>query len=1037
MSDPPVPIRKSQGSQRIAEFLTKRFYAWEKRTRGYLVFPYPVSPEPPFAPFAGHYLPPQSFPDDTRKPTILSSFAEKIRSVFIGNTEEVKKPPDFFENDFDFLPELYVPDGEIIEYQIALPRDFECPKLLVDQFLKSLNYVRFPISFEVIGTKNQVLIQFACREYDSQQVFSQLGAYLPQAAISQEKNYLLSLWDSEAYSGIGLFDFGLDQECMLPLNRVQRFDVDPLIGVVGALSNCQGQDIGILQVLFLPVRNPWADSLTRSVVDCEGKPFFADAPELARSVKDKIDKPLSGVVIRAGARSDSIARANSIVKFIGGALTQFNSPSCNSLIPLNNDGYPDEIHLQDLLDRHTHRSGMLLNLDELVNFVHFPCASIRSEKLLRVIKKTKSAPSISEGHSLLLGYNEHRGETTAVTLSVEQRMRHMYAIGASGTGKSTLLANLIIQGIRNDEGLAVLDPHGDLIDQILDFIPYQRIQDVVLFDPADEEYPVGLNIFSAHSETEKTLLASDLTGVFRRLSSSWGDQMNSILANGILAMLESGQGGTLMTLRRFLIEKEFRREFLKTVRDPEIVYYWEKEYPLLSGKPQAPVLTRLDTFLRPKHIRHIVAQKENKIDFGQIMNEGKIFLAKLSHGGIGEENSYLLGALIVAKFHQMAMSRQEIAREKRRPFYLYIDEFQNFITPSMESILSGARKYNLGLVLAHQELRQLASKDREVASSVIANPYTRICFRMGDYDAGKLASGLSYFNAQDLQSLGIGQAIVRIEQAEYDFNLQTAQLPEKTNTDSKLLREEIINQSRAKYATSKEEVEKELEESRISFAVERKAPADKAMENHAKRVLEGESECQESDQIANSVVEKKHFQASQDFPLVGRGGVQHKYLQQLIKRLAEERGYRSDVEQTVLGGAGIVDVSLEKAGEKIACEISVTTPPSHELENIQKCLAAGYDSVFVLSHEKGRLNKIRQLAGETFDESSQGRVNFFQPEEFIEFLDQKNVQIHSGEKTVRGYKVKVNYKTVDAAEQKQKRDAISRLIVQSMKRMKE
>ncbi|MFZ5500970.1 MAG: type IV secretory system conjugative DNA transfer family protein, partial [Candidatus Micrarchaeota archaeon] len=484
---------------------------------------------------------------------------------------------------------------------------------------------------------------------------------------------------------------------------------------------------------------------------------------------------------------------------LGGALTQFNNPAGNKLVPLRNDGYPAEIHVDDVLERQTHRSGMLLNRDELVNFVHFPDSSIRTEKLLRNLVKTKKAPAIAHNHQLVLGTNTHQGEITEVTLSPDQRMRHMYVVGASGTGKSTLLLNLIIQDIHFGQGLAVLDPHGDLIDQILDWIPKNRKDDVILFNPADEDYPIPFNIFSAASETEKTLLASDLTGVFRRLSSSWGDQMNAVLANGILAMLESSQGATLMTLRRFLIEKPYRNEFLKTVQDQEIVYYWEKEFPLLSGRPQASVLTRLDTFLRPKPIRHMVGQKDSRIDFAHIMNNRKIFLAKLSHGGIGEENSYLLGALLVAKIHQIALSRQEIEQKKRQPFYLYIDEFQNFVTPSMESILSGARKYNLGLILAHQELRQLAAKDKEVASSVLSNPYTRICFRLGETDAAKLAAGFSYFDGSDLQSLGIGQAIGRIEQARYDFNLRTHDAPRNAARGPLVSREEIIAASRANY----------------------------------------------------------------------------------------------------------------------------------------------------------------------------------------------------------------------------------------------
>ena len=210
-----------------------------------------------------------------------------------------------------------------------------------------------------------------------------------------------------------------------------------------------------------------------------------------------------------------------------------------------------------------------------------------------------------------------------MTLSAEARSQHCYVIGASGTGKSTLLLNLILQDIEHGEGIAVLDPHGDLIDEIMGRIPEKRSHDVVLLDPSDEAYPVGFNVLKAHSEVEKNLLGSDLVAVFRRLSTSWGDQMTSVLGNAVLAFLESTEGGSLVDLRRFLVDTGFRAKFLKTVRDPEIVYYWEKTFPLLVAKPQGPILTRLDTFLRPKLIRYMVAQKENRFDLGAIMNDGE------------------------------------------------------------------------------------------------------------------------------------------------------------------------------------------------------------------------------------------------------------------------------------------------------------------------------------------------------------------------------------------------------------------------------
>ena len=294
---------------------------------------------------------------------------------------------------------------------------------------------------------------------------------------------------------------------------------------------------------------------------------------------------------------------------------------------------------------------------------------------------------------------------------------------------------------------------------------------MVLVDPSDAEYSIGFNILSAHSELEKNLLASDLVAVFQRLSTTWGDQMNSVLQNAILAFLESDRRGTLADLRRFLIEPAFRNEFLKSVKDSEVVYYWQKSFPHLSGnKSIGSILTRLDTFLAQKPIRHMVSQPENRLDFAHIMDSGKIFLAKLPEGLLGRENSYLLGTLLVSKFQQIAMSRQAQQIAARRDYWIYVDEFANFITPSMAEILTGARKYRIGLTLAHHELHQL-QRNPEVASAVMSHPFTRIVFRVGDDDAKKLAEGFSYFEAKDLRNLETGQAVCRVERSDFDFNL--------------------------------------------------------------------------------------------------------------------------------------------------------------------------------------------------------------------------------------------------------------------------
>ncbi|MGH8545615.1 MAG: type IV secretory system conjugative DNA transfer family protein, partial [Gammaproteobacteria bacterium] len=907
----------------LQESLTENFYHWEKRARGWQVWPEAVELEPPFQPFFHSYSPVRiAVTDDGRKLTRVGSWIQKMKGRLTETSyEQSEQYPE--TNRTEPEPDNFYDDSPLIELQISLPPDQQIIKQTTEQFILSLSSLRKPASFEIIGTHSYIIIQIVCREPDSRLIRQQLQAYFPDAVISLSADFLRQRWTEDAESVV--IDFGLSHEFMRPLRTFKNFEVDPLIGIMGALSNLEPGEVGVLQVLFQPARKQWAESITRSVTDWEGHSFFIDAPEMVGLAKEKIEYPLFAAVVRIGALSPDTERTKDIAISIGGVLAQFARPGSNELIPLDNDEYDDLLHEEDLLSRQSRRSGMLLNSSELVSLAHLPSVSVRSEKLKREIRKTRAAPSIALDHQLVLGENFHQGKTTTVTLGPEQRLRHTHVIGATGTGKSSLLLNLIIQDINNGEGLGVIDPHGDLIDQILGHIPEKRFDDVVLFDPADTDYPIGFNILSAHSEIEKNILSSDLGAVFRRLSTSWGDQMTSVLGNAILAFLESEKGGTLLDLRHFLIDPEFRNSFLKTVKDREVGYFWQKEFPLLSGRPQAPVLTRLDTFLRPKIIRNMVGQKENRINFQEVLNKKKIFLVKLAQGLIGEENAYLLGAFIVSKLHQVVMGRQELGERERQNFWLYIDEFQNFITPSMAAILSGARKYRLGLVLSHQDLEQLSKRDSEVASSVISNPATRICFRLGDFDAKKLRDGFSSFGAEDLQNLGVGEAICRIERAEYDFNLRTLPLPEVESGLAGHRRESLMVLSREKYARPRQEVEDEVfkEEPTAEPPPRTEEKADEQQSKEAKLEPAPKEELfaeTRKDAKEETRAKPKSRAWPKEPPPPGRGGQQHKYLQNLIKRMGEDKGYKATVEKEILGGIGKVDVALEKDATSIACE---------------------------------------------------------------------------------------------------------------------
>jgi excisionase family DNA binding protein len=959
------------------EALTRHFYEWEMRGRGWQVESRPVALEPPFRPFFGHFVagPPGSVIDDGRRPTALTGFIDGLFKSR-GNAKT-----EIFPEEVDPAPVYMDAPGRLLEIQAVLPPETKITKDAAGQFLMSLGDVSRPASFEILGTADSIIVQLASAPADRRQMREQLQAYFPEALLSEREGYLDALWDTTGGKGTAIVEYGLSKEFMRPLRSFERFDPDPLAGMIGAMAELGKGDAALFQVLFAPVRHPWPESIVRAVTDNAGDSFFVDDPAMVKLAAEKISSPLFAAVIRVAAQSPKSDRAWRIAHGMGKSLRQFADATSNELIPLTNDEYEDEQHCEDVVTRRSCRSGLIINRDELVSFAHLPSASARSAKLKREERKTKAAPSLAFGHALKLGENDHAGKRIIVSMSAEARVRHMHLIGASGSGKSTLLLNMIVQDIQNGNGLAVLDPHGDLIDQVITRVPEERAHDVVLLDPSDENYPVGFNILSAHSDLERNLLASDLVSVFKRLSTSFGDQMTTVLGNAILAILESSEGGTLADLRRFLVEPGFRSRFLETVGDSEVVYYWQKEFPLLTGKPQGPILTRLDTFLRPKVIRHMVSQKENRLDLGAIMNGRKILLAKLSQGLIGEENSYLLGTLLVSKLNQMAASRQNVAASERTPFFLYIDEFHNFVTPSLAAILSGARKYNLGLILAHQELHQLSARDSDVASAVISNPYTRVCFRLGDFDAKKLEDGFSFFKAKDLQNLSVGDAVVRIERAEYDFNIKTVQLPAIDPILAAARRDRVVASSRERYAARREDVEATI--------------------RARQTVVETEPEPRKSGariRVEVPLPVRKPVNEATEEPLpavatAGRGGEHHKYLQQLIKRWAEARGYTVMVERSILDGLGSVDVALEKGNRMIACEVSVTTDAEHEVGNVQKCLAAGFDEVILISSEKKLLTSMRHALVAALSTAQYRQVKFLTPEEtflFIESLEAKS-----------------------------------------------
>jgi hypothetical protein len=1001
------------------------------------VFDFPVELEPPFRPFFIVEMPGAPVWDDGRVPTYLSEWVDRVRGNILPNTlPENKGLAEYEAYQAETNEPLFCQyyNEEFVELQLVLPRDLKIAKPASEQLLLSFSYAAHPVSFEVIGNSEKIIVQIAATNKDLSQISQQLKAHLPECSIIETKGRLEKAWLSGGDCGL-IADFGLSNEFMLPLKTLPGFETDPLTIIIGALSNLHGGETGIFQVLFQKTRFDWAPEIISSVTCPDGSPLFVDAPEMVPLAKQKAGRPLFAAVVRVAARSASPDQMWQIVRGMGAGLAPLSNPLGNELIPLSNDHYPESRLQKALLGRLSFRCGMLLNSEELVSLIHPPSPSVQSEKLVRESARTKAAPIAALDHPLVLGENCHQNETRQVTLSAEQRTRHIHLIGASGSGKSNLMLNLVKQDFDSGQGLCIIDPHGDLIDEAIRNLPEKRINDVVMFDPSDSEYPIGFNILQANSDLEKTILSSDLTATFRRMSTSWGDVMDSVLANAVLAFVESERGGTLFELKRFLVEKAFRNEFLESVQDEAIRYFWQHEFPLIAGKPQASILIRLDTFLRQKLVRNIACQRETKLNFRDIMDSRKILLIKLSQGLIGEENAHLLGTLLVSKLYQTALTRQDT--QERPYFWLYLDEFHHFITPSMEGILSGTRKYHLGLTLAHQEFRQLQSRNQEVASSVLSNCYTRICFRLGDTDAERLAAGFSFFDAKALQNLGVGEAIGRIGRAEDDFNLQTSLLPAVESALAVRRRSAVVSLAREKFACPRAEVESELyvtsappEQKEKAASPERRAP-NAGGAGKAEVFSEVKPPSERADEAPAM---------TRSIPTGGkasdRGTQQHRYLQSLIKRMAENKGFRATIEKEVFGGVGKIDVALEDETRKIACEISVTNEPDYEVQNIRKCITAGYSPVVMISADARHLEKIRQKANGALAELDLATVQFLSPEEFYLWLENVlSSDTGKGEK-IKGFKVNVNLKPVGQDENATKKRAISDVVFGALKRLK-
>ncbi|MFA6324671.1 MAG: CxxC-x17-CxxC domain-containing protein [Candidatus Paceibacterota bacterium] len=416
-----------------------------------------------------------------------------------------------------------------------------------------------------------------------------------------------------------------------------------------------------------------------------------------------------------------------------------------------------------------------------------------------------------------IGQTTFRDKNQLFGIKRKDRRQHVYILGKSGTGKSVLMSNMVVQNIQNGDGVCVVDPHGELVEEILQSIPPHRMKDVIYFNPADTDYHIGFNVLELIDPKYKHLVASGLMGIFTKIwANAWSARMEYILNNAILALLDT-PGTTLLGIPRMLVDKDYRQKIISNLKDPVIKAFWIHEYEQWQEKFRneaiAPIQNKVGQFLSTSIIRNVVGQSISTINVFDIMNQGKIFLVNVSKGRIGEDNSALLGGMIITKIQLAAMERVRIPEDDRKDFYLYVDEFQNFVTNAFAGILSEARKYRLNLTIAHQYTAQLITENGSmVRDAVFGNVGTMIVFRVGADDADFLEKEFEpEFTPQDIVNLPNYKIYLRLMingVTSRPFSAKT--LPPMAKNPDINVEKEVIKMSRSLYCKSKTVVEKEI-----------------------------------------------------------------------------------------------------------------------------------------------------------------------------------------------------------------------------------
>ncbi|MCY4010607.1 MAG: type IV secretion system DNA-binding domain-containing protein [Candidatus Saccharibacteria bacterium] len=696
------------------------------------------------------------------------------------------------------------------------------------------------ISFEIASIKKNIYFYIWLPAHLRHFVEGQVYAQYPTAQILVAEEDYVHYEDSLKQQVLHMVELGLTSNENIPIKTFPNFEVDPLSGITAALARLEDTEEEIwIQIIARPIADDWHKKGYKYIEKIKKNnalnfsellkaPFqtpqenngIKDLTERERAriqaIEDKNAKLGYKVKIRLAYLGKDKMIASLRMQAIIGAFKQFNTTELN--------GFVQKFATFDhrYLIKYKHRDfpqneGFILNIEELASVFHLPHTSVSTPNIVWASAKTAEPPSnlptlhnTPENELSCFGVTNFRNSNTVFGSLRSDRGRHTYVLGQTGTGKTGLLELLALADINHNQGYAIVDPHGDFALNNLNNISKSRIKDVVYFNPADADYPIGFNPLEILDERLKVNIASDLVGVMKKMFDSWGPRLEYILRYTILALLDN-PGSTMLDITSMLTNKNFRKKILGNVQDVVVLNFWRKEFDTWDNRFQAeavaPVLNKVGAFTANPIIRNIIGQPKGSFNIRQIMDEGKILILNLSRGLIGEDNASILGAMIITKIQLAAISRADISIDERRPFYLYVDEFQNFATDSFAVILSEARKYKLHLTLANQYISQMPE---EVSSAVFGNVGTIVSFRVSPEDAPFLEKYFTpQFDSGDIIQLANRDFVTTMTVAGEKipaFSGRSLELPEENHNNL----DQIIENSRTMYGIDKAIVEKEI-----------------------------------------------------------------------------------------------------------------------------------------------------------------------------------------------------------------------------------